>query len=184
MSYLRKIKYRIVPDDSFDIVYNCSGCGCKTSYKNTNRFRVNANGNKLDVWLIYQCSKCKHTKNLAIYERQNPTRIQQEEYQLFLANDEELAKEYGRNFQFFMKNHVEVDHEAIRYHYEMEAEEKDITFQKGDLLMIENSYGLRIRSEKLVSEVLGISRSQTKKRLETGQLIMRQEGRNIEIAVC
>lgn len=38
MSYIRKIEYRIVPDQSFEI-------------------RINANGNKLDVWLIYQCGK-------------------------------------------------------------------------------------------------------------------------------
>ena len=70
MSYLKKIEYEIVPKECFKVTRNCSGCGTKTRYINTKRFRVNANGNKLDVWLIYQCEKCKHTFNLAIYERQ------------------------------------------------------------------------------------------------------------------
>ena len=46
-SYIRKIEYRIIPDKSLDIIYACSGCGCKTSFQNTNRFRVNANLNIL-----------------------------------------------------------------------------------------------------------------------------------------
>ena len=95
MSYLRKIEYKIVPDKSFSVIHNCPGCKVKTRYINTNHFRVNANGNKLDVWLIYQCEKCKHTLNLSIFERQSAGKIPQELYQKFLSNDEELANEYA-----------------------------------------------------------------------------------------
>ena len=45
------------------------------------KFRVNANGNILDIWLIYQCVECKHTLNLAIYERKKASSITKEEYQ-------------------------------------------------------------------------------------------------------
>ena len=50
-------------------------------------FRASINGNQLDVWLIYQCAKCKHTYNLSIYERVKPTELEQQEYQLFLENN-------------------------------------------------------------------------------------------------
>lgn len=183
MSYLRKIEYRVVPDQSFDIIYSCSGCGCKTNFKNTNRFRVNANGNKLDVWLIYQCSKCKHTKNLAIYERQNPARIPPEEYQLFLANNEELALEYGTNYSFFRKNQVEVDNENIFYHYENEKAEQELTFCEGDRIVIENPYSLRIRPEKIAAEVLKLSRSRIKKLLDAKKIVISQSDRSIEITI-
>lgn len=69
MSYLKKFEYEMVPNDSFGIIQNCPKCGRKTHFKNTEKFRVNANGNKLDIWLIYQCEECKHTFNPAIYER-------------------------------------------------------------------------------------------------------------------
>lgn len=74
MSYLQKIEYRIIPGESFRVKHNCGGCGSKRSFVSTKRFRVNANGSRLDVWLIYQCEQCKHTLNVAIYERtgQNP----------------------------------------------------------------------------------------------------------------
>lgn len=104
MSYSKKIEYEIVPEESFSVIRNCSGCGKKTSFKNTKKFRVNANGNKLDVWLIYQCEKCRHTWNLAIYERQKISVLPAEEYQRFLQNDQELAQQYGRNIRLFQKN--------------------------------------------------------------------------------
>ena len=103
MSYLRKIEYEIVLKDSFLIIRNCPKCGRKSHYINTKKFRVNANGNKLDIWLIYQCAECKHTLNLAIYERKKASSITKEEYQCFLDNDEQLAEMYGKNMQLFRR---------------------------------------------------------------------------------
>lgn len=84
MSYLRKIEYEIVLKDSFWVIRSCPKCGRKTHFRNTNKFRINANGNKLDVWLIYHCTECKHTLNIAIYERKKVSSIPKEEYQCFL----------------------------------------------------------------------------------------------------
>lgn len=58
MSYLTKIEYEIALNDSLSVIWGCSKCGAKTRFRNTKKFRVNANGNKLDVWLIYQCENC------------------------------------------------------------------------------------------------------------------------------
>lgn len=181
MSYIRKIEYRIIPDKSLDIIYACSGCGCKTSFQNTNRFRVNANGNKLDIWLIYQCRRCKHTKNLAIYERQNPAKIPKEKYQLFLANDENLALEYGTNYAFFRKNQVEADDESICYHYEEESEEQALGLQYDEKIQINNPYGLKLRPEKVAAEMLQMSRSQIKKLMQEEQMQIISRDKSIEI---
>ena len=108
MCYLEKIEYEIVPKESLAVIRNCPGCGKKTYFTNTKRFRVNANGNRLDVWLIYQCEKCKHTYKLAIYERVKASSLPEKEYQRFLSNDEQLAEMYGRNYQLFRKNRAEI----------------------------------------------------------------------------
>lgn len=90
----------------YQVIHKCARCGRKTIFINTRRFRVNANKNRLDVWLIYQCKKCRHTLNIAIYERVAPQRIPQELYEGFLANDEELALQYGSDAALFKKNHL------------------------------------------------------------------------------
>lgn len=87
-------------EKEYQIIHKCGRCGKKTTFVSTRRFRVNANKNKLDVWLIYQCKKCKHTLNIPIYERVSPQKIPRELYEGFLANDEELAVRYGADAAF------------------------------------------------------------------------------------
>ena len=171
MSYLRKIEYEIVLRESFSVIRGCSGCGEKTHFKNTKKFRVNANGNKLDVWLIYQCEKCKHTFKLAIYERQKVSSIPKEEYERFLSNDEQLAEIYGKSMQLFRKNKVDVDFERLDYDFIKRHEIiKDSDLEEQTALVIYNSYGLKIRPEKQIAEVLGLSRSQVQKMIQQGDI--------------
>ena len=167
MSYLKKIEYEIVPKGSFTVIRNCSGCGRKSYFKNTNRFRVNANGNRLDVWLIYQCEKCRHTLNLAIYERQRVSSVPEKEYRSFLSNDEELAERYGKDLRLFAKNKAEVNFEGINYQYVKlsGALETDV-YGGWAVITIRNPYGLKIRPEKQTAEILRVSRSQVKKLIE------------------
>ncbi|MCR5670838.1 MAG: DUF1062 domain-containing protein [Butyrivibrio sp.] len=89
------------------VFFRCGGCGKKQEYINSCKFRVNANGKRVDVWLIYRCKKCKHSKNLTIYERTRPCRIPADLYERFLCNDVETALEYGKNINFLKKNNAE-----------------------------------------------------------------------------
>lgn len=167
MSYLKKLEYEIIPTESFSVIRNCSGCGTKMHYINTKRFRVNANGNKLDVWLIYQCEKCKHTLNLTIYERRTATSIPKEEYRRFLSNNEELAEEYGKKMSFFQDNRAEIDWGNIPCGY-IKKSETELTTVAGyeTQLVIQNPYRLKIRAEKQLSEVLGVSVNRIKRLAE------------------
>lgn len=91
----------------YQIIRKCARCGRKTTFISTRRFRINANKNKLDVWLIYQCKKCRHTLNIPIYERVSPQKIPRELYESFLANDGELAIRYGSDAALFIsKNFI------------------------------------------------------------------------------
>lgn len=170
MSYFKKVEYEIVMEESFSVIRNCAGCGKKTHFKNTGRFRVNANGNKLDVWLIYQCEKCRHTLNLAVYERQKPASVPTDEYRGFLENDTRLAETYGRDLRFFKKNKAIVDLQNSKYH--MEKREEIITSGgiQQVLIIIYNPCCLKIRPEKLIAEILNLSRSQVKKCIDKGEI--------------
>lgn len=171
MSYLRKTEYEMIPQESFLVIHNCSGCGGKSRFKNTKKFRVNANGSKLDVWLIYQCEKCRHTLNLAIYERQKVSLVPKNEYKGFLSNEEQLAEMYGKNMQLFRKNKAEIDFEALQYRF---VKRLDTTGEHDGgpqtVITIHNPYGLKIRPEKQIAEILGLSRSRMKKQMEQGEI--------------
>ena len=194
MSYVIKTEYRIILNQSFKIIRKCATCDKKTSFHNSKRFRVNANGNKVDVWLIYNCEKCKHTLNLSVYERKNPHHIDSTEYKQFLENDEELAKEYGKNKSFFNQNKAEIDWEDLSYtihpinrkstHERVETEDKatnntvknkaneanEVPFS--EQILVINEHDLNLREDKIASEILQVSRSQLKKMIKEGKVIL------------
>lgn len=93
---------------SIKVLHRCGGCGKKQEFVNSGKFRVNANGNNVDVWLIYRCQKCKHSWNLTVYERTKPHKIPPELYELFLCNDEDTAYSYGRDIDFLKRNNAEI----------------------------------------------------------------------------
>ena len=170
MSYLRKIEYEIVLKDSFLNIRNCPKCGRKSHYINTKKFRVNANGNKLDIWFIYQCAECKHTLNLAIYERKKASSITKEEYQCFLDNDEQLAERYGKDMQLFRTNKADIDFDRLHYGVIKLHETKEISgFGEQIIITVKNPNQMKIRSEKQIAMVLGLSRNQVKSLLEKGK---------------
>lgn len=172
MSYL-KIEYEIVPTESFCVIRGCSGCGRKTHFRNTQKFRVNANGNRVDVWLIYQCEHCKHTLNLAVYERQKVSSVPKAEYEAFLRNDAQLAQQYGKTLSLFQKNKAAVDFERMNYSYvKLHETIQDSGSDKSMELTIHNPCGLKIRPEKQIADVLALSRSQVKKRMAQGEILV------------
>ncbi len=186
MSYLRKIEYTILPQESFKIIRNCPKCGTKAVFHNTNCFRVNANGNKIDVWLIYQCIKCKHTNNLTVYERCNPKSILKQEYEGFLSNSSLLAFQYGTDPQFFKRNKAEVDWSDIRYLISRKDDIIDMNdqcFQKDDFFVVRNSHTLKVRTDKVVSEILSLTRSKVKELINLGMITVEEDKKEHTIMI-
>ena len=77
------------------IYHRCRSCGRLREFRSTGRFRVNANGRLLDVWLLFRCTRCGSVWKLPLYQRVPRTRIAPETYRGFLENDPELARRYG-----------------------------------------------------------------------------------------
>lgn len=184
MSCLRKIEYRIEPTESYRILRNCSGCGEKRSYVNTGNFRVNANGRRIDVWLIYQCEKCKHTYNLTIMERVRPEEIPEETYKKFLANDKELAFQYGLDHMLMNRNRAEIERDKITYHICREEDCGDeIESLSGECVVVSNPYEVKVRADKLLAEIFEVSRSKVRQMEKEGEIsqLPKYVGKEMEV---
>ncbi|MCL6706063.1 DUF1062 domain-containing protein [Pseudomonas sp. R2.Fl] len=49
----------------------CSSCGEPKPFRSSEKIRLNANGKRLDAWLIYRCVDCEATWNRPLFERRS-----------------------------------------------------------------------------------------------------------------
>ncbi|SHO48661.1 DUF1062 domain-containing protein [Anaerocolumna xylanovorans] len=159
--------YLIQPKESYRILKNCPKCKGKSYYKNSNNFRVNANGKQIDVWLIYQCETCNNTYNLSVYERVRASALQQREYEAFLRNDKDLAFYYGTKKSIFVENRVEIDISDIPYDI---VRLEEIGREEKEEFVIKNPYGIKVRTDRVMAEIMKISRSAVKELFQKGIL--------------
>ncbi|AQS11341.1 hypothetical protein CLOBY_34970 [Clostridium saccharobutylicum] len=183
MSYFKKYQWELVPENLPIIRRNCPKCNEKVRYINSEKFRVNANKNSIDIWLIYQCEKCKSTWNMAIYERIKPYDINKHEYEKFLSNDKELAREYAFDLSIYNKNKAEVILEGVNY--KLIQKKLEAYYKNENELVIEIVCNdlIELRVDKLLSDTLGISRNKIKNMNKKGVIFIKDNKNSLNMKV-
>jgi hypothetical protein len=69
----------------------CAGCRSESATTGEGRFRINANGKLLDVWLLARCISCDRTSKLTVHERAPVRSVDPAELHGYRANDPELV---------------------------------------------------------------------------------------------
>lgn len=69
----------------------CVGCQSESATTGEGRFRVNANGKLLDVWLLIRCVSCDRTSKLPVHERARVSSLDPAEIRGYRVNDPELV---------------------------------------------------------------------------------------------
>lgn len=156
------ITWRLVPLTSPLVQRRCTRCEVKRAFASSDKFRVNAQQKRLDVWLIYKCTHCNATWNSTIKSRVLPQELDPELYQAFLNNDPEVAQRYAFDLEILRRNDVEVDPDV-----EYAIEGPSVEAMSGDAVRIDIDPGLMtsVRLGHFLKKALGIS-SQGLKRLE------------------
>ncbi|AOR25146.1 DUF1062 domain-containing protein [Clostridium taeniosporum] len=183
MSYLNKYQWEIIPKNLPIVIRNCPKCNEKVHYINSEKFRVNANKNSIDVWLIYQCEKCKSTWNMAIYERIKPYDINKYEYEEFLSNDKELALKYAFNLSIYNKSKAKVILEHINYALIKKKLETYYSTENELIIEIVCKYPIELRVDKLLSDQLKISRNKIKNMHKKGLIFIKDNKNSLNIKV-
>ncbi len=162
--------WEITPSTWPMIIRNCPKCGSSSEYECSKNFRVNANHNSIDVWLIYQCNKCNNTLNLEIISRTNVKAIDKELYHSFLSNDKELAKYYAFDIATLVRNKANVSYEHVSYEVKGDSlSYRELTSAcQIDILC---TYPFELRLDRLLVRQLGLSRQQIKNLILDGKII-------------
>ncbi|RUX74573.1 DUF1062 domain-containing protein [Mesorhizobium sp. M7A.F.Ca.US.006.04.2.1] len=175
MSGLLRIHWAIAPQTAPRPLINCNRCGTVRAYCSSGKFRVNASGKRIDVWLIYRCIDCDNSWNFGIFERCNRRDIDPALLAALESNDPALAHRHA------------FDAVALRNRIGRVEEFSDVSVHKrrlGDTreaaTVLELQLGLEmptsLRLDRLLASELCISRSRLQALEEKRLLIVDPDG--------
>ena len=153
---MRKVTWTVTCLKTPTIIQHCKKCNEDTEFSCSERFRINAQGKYLDVWLIYNCKKCKTSWNSTILSRIHTSKLNSDLLSLFQDNDAALSKKYGTDKTTLKKNGVAIqtiDYKLLGGLFELD--EKVI-------LTIQTDYPLNLKIFTILKEKLCLSNSQLK----------------------
>ena len=154
-----EINCRIVPDSTPMVIRHCSKCNKKMGFYCSEKFRINSNGAKIDIWLIYKCSKCDTTWKLTIAKGTKPHDVPADKYEKYTNNDAALAWEYAFDRGFLKQQSCEVDYSHINYSVESSGA---VSCELPLLIRLKSAFTFDLKLSKFLAGVLNISASQLK----------------------
>ncbi|MCL2499254.1 MAG: DUF1062 domain-containing protein [Defluviitaleaceae bacterium] len=114
----KKVTWRVIPTATPEVIRHCSKCNRKMPFYCSEKFRMNGNNTRIDVWIIYKCTKCDTTLKLTIMKGIKPHDIPREMFDQFTYNDAALAWRYAFDRDFMKRNACVVDCSGVGYRVE------------------------------------------------------------------
>jgi hypothetical protein len=175
MSSILRIRWAIAPKTAPRPLINCNRCGGVKAYRCSGKFRVNANGKRIDAWLIYRCIDCDNSWNFGILERCNRRDIEPALLQALESNDPVLARRHAFDVVALRSRigRVEEFPEAA-VHQEVLGDRPENTTALELQLGLDMPTALRL--DRLLASELGISRSRLQAWEERRLLVVDPEG--------
>lgn len=166
MQHSQHIHWHIKANGLPMIQRHCPKCGCDKPFRNSEKFRVNANKKNLDIWLIYRCATCNETYNLTVHERIKPSDLSPERLERFTKNDPILARELGFNNDLHRSSDVLMDYTQL----DVEIDGPLPSIGSSFCVSLSMDSGLCFRVDWILSQKLQLSRSEVKRRIQAQQI--------------
>jgi hypothetical protein len=129
------------------------------------KFRMNGNHTRIDVWLIYKCAKCDTTLKLTIKKGIKPHDIPRELFDGFTHNDAALAWRYAFDKGFLRQNECIADYSGVKYTVEgAEPFDRDIPLR----ILVQGAYVFDLKLIVLLANAFGLSVGKLKDIIEGG----------------
>lgn len=173
------VTWRIVPLRAPHVVRACPRCGGPRAFASSDRFRVNASGRRLDVWLIYRCVACDFTWNLAVVERTTPKAIGAARLDAFQQNDAGMAWSCAFDAALLRRAGARLEPSTpVRV-------ERDALPTGHATVRLALPFPVQIRLDRLLAQELGVPRSRLPCLVETARALRRPvfDGQVIRLGV-
>ncbi|MCG8419607.1 MAG: DUF1062 domain-containing protein [Proteobacteria bacterium] len=179
-------QWRIIPLYTPRVWRHCRRCNSQQPFASSDRFRVNANQRRLDVWLIYRCTACDSTWNREIAARVTPGDIGAACHARFQDNDRDEAWRWAFDLSSLTARGIRVAGEvAVRVERTgnaLQCTECPGHCHRGSLCPAADScprpgrirlilqYPCNVRLDKLLAREFGASRSHIARLIARGDL--------------
>ncbi|KOX25541.1 hypothetical protein ADK67_17000 [Saccharothrix sp. NRRL B-16348] len=152
------------------IVKTCVTCR-STRHHATGKFRVNASGKLLDVWLLIGCAKCGRTSKVPVHERVHVQSLAHERLLGFERNDPALVRQLVVDAAFAGKAGHRLDWNGT---WELETDMPFYEIDREDSapleVLVRFELPAPIRVGKLLTAGFGLSRSVVRGMVDSGRI--------------
>lgn len=182
MSDVLRVQWTIVPRTAPQPWLACSRCGETRPYRSSDRIRVNANGRRVDAWLIYKCTHCDNTWNRPLLERRPVQAIDPQFLVALQASDAELVRRLAFDVEGLRRRagRVEAFDDALVVKQVLSGDRTSAR-RLEILCIVPEPVGLRV--DRLLASELRLSRSGVQHLARSGALVAFPAGARLRRAV-
>lgn len=143
----------------------CVHCRSESATTGRGRFRVNANGRLLDVWLLVDCVSCDRTSKLTVHERAPVRSLDPAELHGYRVNDPDLVASRLLDPLFARRNRFALDWTGA-WRLDAPAARIDDAWPVRVEVVFDDP--VPVRPDRLIARGLGLSRNQVLRRIKCG----------------
>jgi hypothetical protein len=168
MSKILNVKWTIIPTNAPQPWIPCNGCGRPKPFKCSDRLRLNANGRRLDAWLIYKCTGCDKTWNRTLFERRNVRDIDPATLEALQGNDPNWIRKHAFDVDALSRlvKRIDVFADCLVH----KSVTRDIEGWRLLQIGLSVPFTANPRLDLILATELGLSRSRLQALQETGAL--------------
>lgn len=143
------------------LTMRCLDCRAEAATVGEGRFRINANGKLLDVWLLVRCVGCDRTSKITVHERVPVRSLDPARLCAFEDNDQALVAHALLDPAVARRNRFTLDWRGA---WQLESSAVETAWPyRVDVSFLDP---VPVRPERLIARGLGISRGEVGRRIK------------------
>ena len=141
----------------------CVDCPSRSATTGRGRFRINANGKLLDVWLLVRCVSCDRTSKLPVHERATVRSLDPALLDGYHANDPTLVAATLLDPLFARRHGFALDWRGA---WQLDAPPARLDEPWPWQVAVDFADPVPIRPDRLIAQGLGLSRNEVLRRVK------------------
>jgi hypothetical protein len=163
------IHWRVEPAFPPRPIRHCGTCGQSRAFRSSGKTRLNANGRRLDAWLIYKCESCDRTWNLPLLERAAVALVNKDMLEALQHSDPVRIRIWEHDLALLGRHSDRID---IPPRPVVTSDPVDLPADWPEIrLVIDASFAGGERLDRLLAGQLGLTRAEVRAMWQAGGLV-------------